>query len=265
MHQPLAEEGLLIRRHKEPIDDNVIDKVGSHRAGIADIAHLDRRRPVGEDRSPAVRGITRQIDQDIDAVGMDQLGRPPVRHLADIDKAIKGADQARAHRAGVVRTAGIADDVEALPVVALDQSGDQKRDRMLAEIGGEIAEADFPARPRLLARQQIGLGDGDLGGNQASTGQLFLRRRLEGQQCPWSAERRLRPDRLSGSRLVIAIAGPIADIELFAKPGLPCIRVVRVELYRPLKASYGLAELSLLFEYIAEFAVRLGVRRVEIQ
>src|SRR5215469_16341217 len=134
MHEPLAEKGLLIWRHEEAIYKNVIDKIRTHRAGIADVAHLDRGRAVSEDRGPAVRGVTCQVYQNIDGIGLDQLGRPPIRCLADIDKAIKSTGQTGADGARVVRTAGVTDHVEALPVVALDQSGDHKRDRMLTKI-----------------------------------------------------------------------------------------------------------------------------------
>jgi len=96
MHQPLAEEGLLIRWYDEPIDDDVIDKISARRARIAEIIDLDRRRPVGEDRGSAVLGIPGQIDQNIDGVGVDPLGRLAVRRRPEVDKMIKGAGEASA-------------------------------------------------------------------------------------------------------------------------------------------------------------------------
>ena len=102
MDKPLAEEGLLIRRDDEAIDDDVVNKVRSHCAGIAEIIDLDRRRPVGEDHGPAECGVTGEIDQDVDAVPMDQLGGLAMRCFLDIDKAIEGVDETGAHRAPVV-------------------------------------------------------------------------------------------------------------------------------------------------------------------
>ena len=92
MHQPLGEEGLLIRRDEEPIDNDVVDKVRSHCAGIADDS-LGRAPAGSEDCRSAMRRITRQIYQDIDGIGLDRLGRPTIRGLTYIDEAIKGADQ----------------------------------------------------------------------------------------------------------------------------------------------------------------------------
>ena len=114
MHQPLAEEGLLIRRHEESIDEDIIDKVRTHRAGIADIAHLDGYQAVGEDGGSGVLRIAREVDQYVDGVGLDKFGSPSIRGLADIDKAIKGADKAGPCLALVVGTAGVADDLEIL-------------------------------------------------------------------------------------------------------------------------------------------------------
>jgi hypothetical protein len=46
---------------------------------------------VAEDRSPAVCGVTCQIDQDVDTVGMDTFGGAWVRRVPDVDETIKGA------------------------------------------------------------------------------------------------------------------------------------------------------------------------------
>src|SRR5262249_49385463 len=41
----LVEEALELRRHREPVDERVVDEAGSHRSGIAEIGDLNRSRP----------------------------------------------------------------------------------------------------------------------------------------------------------------------------------------------------------------------------
>src|SRR5262249_52461275 len=142
VHQPLRIEGLLIGRHEEMVNNNVIDEIRPHRAGIAEIIDLYRRRPAREDRSPAFPCVARQVDQYVDRIVMDQLGRLPLRRLADVDETIEGAGEAGSHGVAIVRAARIADNLEAATIMPFDQLGDQKSHRMAAEVRGEIAETD---------------------------------------------------------------------------------------------------------------------------
>src|SRR6516162_102815 len=104
MHQPLLEKGLLIRRHEEFVDDNIVYKIRPHRGGKPKIIDLDRCRSVGKDCGSAGPSVAAEIDQDVDGVGMDQFGRYPVRHLDNVDEPIEGAVEARAYFAAVVGT-----------------------------------------------------------------------------------------------------------------------------------------------------------------
>ena len=176
LDQPFRVEGLPVDRREKPVYDYVVDKVGPHRTGVAEKVDLDRRRPVGEDRSPAVRRVTGEVDQDVDPVGMHLLGGRRRRHVSDVDEPIKGAGEASAHCAAIIRTAGIADDPEPSAVVTVDHSSDQKRYRMLAEVRRQIAEADPLARVFPRARESPGR-HGHVGRNPADAGELLLGRR----------------------------------------------------------------------------------------
>ena len=124
LRQFFAIEGLPICRRQKAVDDDVVDKLGTHRPGISEKIDLDRRRPVGKDPGPAVRRIAGKIDQDVDSVAMHLRGRLRGRQIPDVDEPIEGADEPRAHRAAVIRTAGVGDDVEMSAIVALEHSSD---------------------------------------------------------------------------------------------------------------------------------------------
>jgi hypothetical protein len=108
---------------------------------------------------------------------MDAFSRQWVRRIPDVNKPIERAGEASARCAAVIRAAGVTNDFETTAVVALDQSGDQKPDRMRAEVGGQIAEADSLAWPRFRGREG-GPSQGELGGNLPSTRELLFGRRL---------------------------------------------------------------------------------------
>ena len=117
-----------------------------------------------------------KVDQDVDGVGMDPLGRLPVPHIAYIDEAIEGTGEARAYPAARVGTVGIADDLKIAAVVEFDQLGNQKRHRMRTEIRGEIAEPYPIAWPRLWARKHRAFGHCHFSGDPKSAVEQFLGR-----------------------------------------------------------------------------------------
>ena len=107
-------------------------------------------------------------------IGMDQFGRLPVRRVGDVDEPIEGAFETRAHCASIFRATAEAENLDPPPVVAFDEFGDQSGHRMLPEVCGEVAEADPPTWPRLLAQRHRGFGYGNFGGDPASAGELLL-------------------------------------------------------------------------------------------
>src|SRR5215469_4026595 len=113
MDEPLAEEILLTRRHKEPVDNDVIDELRPHCARKPDVVHLDRCRPEREDRSPAGSGVAIEIYQDIDVIGVNELGCLTFCSFVDVDEPIEGTYEASAHRILVVWPGRVTGNVEA--------------------------------------------------------------------------------------------------------------------------------------------------------
>src|SRR5450755_229821 len=98
----------------------VVDEIRAHRAGIAEIMNLYRRRLQREDFTAGVTRIPLQVDQDVDAVGMDGRGTVDQRLLSQIDEAIASGYQSRAHRPVVVAAIRVRDNLELLAVVQFE-------------------------------------------------------------------------------------------------------------------------------------------------
>ena len=62
----LGEERLVLERSNDLVGDDVVDERRAHGAGIAEIAHLDGRRTIGQDAGPRILGVALQIDRDVD-------------------------------------------------------------------------------------------------------------------------------------------------------------------------------------------------------
>src|SRR5215813_185898 len=80
-----------------------------------------------------------KIDQDVDPVRVDlrreTLGGP----TTGVDKTVESGREPRAHRAAVVLSGRVADDAEALSVMALEQSGREHRCRVLVKVHRKVA------------------------------------------------------------------------------------------------------------------------------
>src|SRR5208282_5246130 len=125
--------------------------------------------------------------------------------------AVEGAGETSPHLAPVVRTVRVADHLEAVTIMTLDQFGDRDSHRVLTKIRGKITEPNAPAASRLRAREHGGFGDGHLGSDPANRVELLRGCGGQSQQYERGAECRLQPDRPSDPGLVLAIAGPIAN------------------------------------------------------
>ena len=96
MHQPLAEEWLLIRRYNKPINNDVVDEISAGRRREPEIVDLDRRRTIGEHRRPRASREAVEVDEDMDFLGADELRRIQVCGLGDIDKTVECGGEAGA-------------------------------------------------------------------------------------------------------------------------------------------------------------------------
>ena len=117
------------------------------------------------------KGQPVQVDQDVDFVGADAARRLLVAHGVNADIVVHCADHARAQRRTVVGTPAETVDFDLAAVVQRIQFGGQHRDRMVAVIRGQLADAQtwvvvaVGRRQRRLQRQHL-LADVALRGPQ---------------------------------------------------------------------------------------------------
>ena len=85
------------------------------------------------------------IDQNVYAIGRDAAGRFVIAQIADVDPMFDGGFDAVRQRAVRLRTAVIGEYLDAAPVVQFEQLRHQIADGMIAQVGGNIADARPPA------------------------------------------------------------------------------------------------------------------------
>src|SRR5205823_12332711 len=87
-HQAFAVSRLMVLRREETVDDDVVDECRAHRAGKTEKTDLDRGRAERQDpRSRVLAGVAGQIDEDVDAVGLNTLGRRGIVDRTNLSKA----------------------------------------------------------------------------------------------------------------------------------------------------------------------------------
>src|SRR5215472_4178105 len=57
---------LVVERRYDLVGDNVIDELGPHRTGEAEIARLDRRRTIRKNAWPRILRVSLQINRNVD-------------------------------------------------------------------------------------------------------------------------------------------------------------------------------------------------------
>ena len=131
------------------VGDPVVDRGDPGGVGVADVADLDRRRPARAGEQPAVAGVPGELDQDVDPVGANAGGERRVVELVDVDPAVGHRPQLVAVRVRPQHR-GVADRLDLPPVVGQEQGRDEVGDRMAAQVGREIADAQAPVGVALL-------------------------------------------------------------------------------------------------------------------
>ncbi len=97
-HRLLVVEAIVRRRNDDAVGDDVVGAATARAAGKADPGHLHRRRPQREDAQAMALGVAHEIDENVDAVGMDALGRGEIVEAVDLDEVMGGALDALAPR-----------------------------------------------------------------------------------------------------------------------------------------------------------------------
>ena len=108
------------------IDQPVVDSFQARRVGIAEPRHLHRRRLAGKYAKPVFRRMAGEIDQDIDAVRPDTLGKLIVRQPDGHQPVIGKFLQTRRNHVRP-QYLGIAEYFHRLPIVSLQQRLDKIR------------------------------------------------------------------------------------------------------------------------------------------
>ena len=78
MDNPLREERLLIKWQNSAIGHHVVDALGTSAAGIAEVTHLDRGRPVSRNAHPGALGVPAEINHDVNREFVEQRCNIPV-------------------------------------------------------------------------------------------------------------------------------------------------------------------------------------------
>src|SRR5262245_52948948 len=95
---------LVVERHYRLVGDDVVDELGPHRTGKAEIARLDRRRTIRKNARPRILRVSLQINRNVDLSIANELGDFLIALSADIVKLIKRRDEPLAHIALVIHT-----------------------------------------------------------------------------------------------------------------------------------------------------------------
>ncbi|EXI65538.1 MAG: hypothetical protein AW08_03058 [Candidatus Accumulibacter adjunctus] len=127
----------LADRQKEPVSEEIVDRLQAGGSGVANPARLYRCRLVGEGGQAVMCGVPAKVDQDVDAVGTDpprQVGVTQVGHRLPVGEvpaqALRDMVLLRMVVVGMQRQAGVAGQLDEN---RLDEAGDG----VVAEIGGD--------------------------------------------------------------------------------------------------------------------------------
>jgi hypothetical protein len=95
--------------------------------------------------------IALQFNENIDSISIYTFRCLGIGHRPEIDEFVEGAAQPRAEFAAVFRPVRIGNDFETGFVVTLEEFGHEKRRRVAAEIGRQIAYSEFPSTRIILS------------------------------------------------------------------------------------------------------------------
>jgi len=137
------------QRHHHRITDHVVEEARTGGGRVAQVGHLHRRRPVGQQLEAAAAGVALEVDGDVDAVGAHAPRHLGIAQVGHVDELVAGGAHAAADLAAVVGAVRVQAHLEAFTVAPLQHLGHQHRGGMLVEVGREVAQADAagPARP----------------------------------------------------------------------------------------------------------------------
>lgn len=109
--------------------------------------HLDWGRPEGEDLIAGALGVAVHVDEDVDAVLVDPVGGLPVAgDLREVDEVLGLVHQLLPEVRPVVNRDGVAKDLDPRPVVHSGYGLHQVARGVVAEVRGDVSDAEASAR-----------------------------------------------------------------------------------------------------------------------
>ncbi len=97
-----AESGVAACRKGNRVTNEVVDPRRARGGDVSGPGNLEWRRPPGEDAGTRLVEVAGQVDQDVDPVGGNGLGRCGVIKGIEIGKTIKAVDDVSTQRAIVI-------------------------------------------------------------------------------------------------------------------------------------------------------------------
>ena len=157
-------------------------------------------------REPAVGPV--QVDEDVDGVADDARRRIGIGDLVEIDEAVERSREARTQRPHLADAERIAEDLEARAIVPRHHLRHEPADRVVAEVGGEIADPQSPPLGR--SRRAPGSADVVFRHGGARVGELLLGRRGDGHQHDHEIGA-LADEAADGAGVLLGV-GPVAQV-----------------------------------------------------
>ncbi len=138
-------EGIRFARRwwgiKSGICEAVVDGGEAGAAEIAEVGDLDGGGLSGEDADAVAGGVAGEIDEDVDAIFADEVGRAVVGEGRDVAPVIGVLLQARGDVVAA-EDVGVAEAFDLLWVVIREKGFEEEADGVVVEIGGEVADAE---------------------------------------------------------------------------------------------------------------------------
>ena len=137
----------MLCRDDVRIGDDVVVIRATHRTRISKPIDVDGSGTQSEHLGPRILGVAVEIDEDVDLVVGDPAGSLLVAETVDIEPVVDAALDAGLGQIGAADTAVVGVDFKMRPVVRLDQIRHGKAHGMLAEVGGDVADAQLAQIP----------------------------------------------------------------------------------------------------------------------
>src|SRR5215467_5534626 len=148
-YHPLAIEAEMVLGNNRPIADDIVDAIGAHRPRIAEKIDLDGRNAPRQHIGAAMSRKSSQIDQNVDFTAANQSRQIRIAHVFYVDKMLDCRLYSAPHSRVVIRPERKRDSLETRLVVRFKETDGKMPDRVVAEIGREIADPNAIVRVSL--------------------------------------------------------------------------------------------------------------------